>query len=786
MDMLDINKRLGVTDEELDDFESKADMVAKLVAGLADGSLNPEDVKIPGEKSEAEMEAAEQRKKETQKEKLREEKKSIEKERKQWWERAEILQGVSKSEASALRLQRMKSIASSGIHQLNKKHESSETIVDDDGKILFPKPKGRNDALDYSVWDKWIPDDPVSLKEMQSSKAEIETLKNRAFEAANPEFCKQFKEDQETREKKIESSEKAGEKRRLRGNQYFKRKMFKEALSEYREALVHVPLNVSVLCNMSQVYLMMNDVQSALEYTERALFIDSDNVKALWRHARACVCKAQLDVAVHDLEFAHFLEPDNSDISDLLQNCKSELAEELAEAEVAKALKDASGEENAMKLVGMLKEGKLGSDIGLQNRICNEIVSKGPQAKLALASLLESFETCDNKFELAVLVRSTGVLDALCIQLVTAEEPDEIAGVVLFESCFASKLNTQKMQQYKVLDHLYACMSPSVLGIIDRLSNQSLYASEVATKYLSTLFEFIKDKRYRNAATLVISNLAMLDSKTVCEFILKNKTLDVLCDLLAHPETTENAAAAIANVCQNKDVSLVVDVKSLLLKFMQVSNTPVATSYLLAALVNISNTNCNRLKEFTTDAHREQFLKYSASHVSSIVSSRACSLLSKTISDTFTSSHPNLELCLIDRSVEKEMKESVVRCIATVLRQRHCLNDHVVDVLVGLLETQSKMAKQGDSSILAGNDILTSNLTQCFVQISGFSADSEIFRTKVTPAIITLLQYVQDGSTRKNCAIALAKIAKASESNMQVVRSLRGMEMLVELGGRFV
>lgn len=46
---------------------------------------------------------------------------------------------------------------------------------------------------DYSRWEEWSPDDPVSKEEEEERQREKERAENDAFEKANPDFCNQVR-----------------------------------------------------------------------------------------------------------------------------------------------------------------------------------------------------------------------------------------------------------------------------------------------------------------------------------------------------------------------------------------------------------------------------------------------------------------------------------------------------------------------------------------------------------------------------------------------------------------
>jgi hypothetical protein len=66
-------------------------------------------------------------------------------------------------------------------------------------------------ANDYSVWEKWTPQDPVTKEEQAQQEALLEKMRNEEFEKNNPEFCSQFKDDLEKRAQNQKEQEKKAE-----------------------------------------------------------------------------------------------------------------------------------------------------------------------------------------------------------------------------------------------------------------------------------------------------------------------------------------------------------------------------------------------------------------------------------------------------------------------------------------------------------------------------------------------------------------------------------------------
>jgi hypothetical protein len=100
-----------------------------------------------------------------------------------------------------------------------------------------------------------------------------------------------------------------------KGNTAFRCGNLPEAMKCYRKALKILPFEVPVLTNMAQVSLKQEAWEDALEWCERALFVDRKCVKGLFRRALAYKAMGRLQLAVQDLTAAVALEPDNAELA---------------------------------------------------------------------------------------------------------------------------------------------------------------------------------------------------------------------------------------------------------------------------------------------------------------------------------------------------------------------------------------------------------------------------------------------------------------------------------------
>lgn len=111
---------------------------------------------------------------------------------------------------------------------------------------------------------------------------EEERVKNEAFEKSNPDFCTQFMDDLEERNKASEKKKQNATALRLKGNKFFKQKLYEDALRSYMEALKLCPYDdVAVLTNIAQVFIKMKQSEDALEFLNRALALKPSDTKVL-------------------------------------------------------------------------------------------------------------------------------------------------------------------------------------------------------------------------------------------------------------------------------------------------------------------------------------------------------------------------------------------------------------------------------------------------------------------------------------------------------------------------
>lgn len=295
--LLDIERRTGVKEDDIDDFLRKANEVEAAIKGMMDGSVDPNSIKIEGLESEeekAKIEAERQKRLEESRrkaEELRLQRKLEERER--WWAGAELFTAHRRG---------------GGI--VDVEDENSEAKNIDPQTLILQRY-----TADYSRWNEWVPRDPASLQEQQESHALEEAKRNEEFEKNNAEFCKQFVGDMKERSKAIQKKKDEAESLRNKGNRHFKRKEYvPQALAAYMESLKLEPYETKTLTNIAQVFIKINELDDAQDFLGRAVSIDPDHVKAHSRLAFVMGEKCQFRDALQHAQKALKNDPTNADL----------------------------------------------------------------------------------------------------------------------------------------------------------------------------------------------------------------------------------------------------------------------------------------------------------------------------------------------------------------------------------------------------------------------------------------------------------------------------------------
>ena len=279
MAMLDMEKRTGIKKNDIDDWVKKTDALSAAIAGIADGSLDPDTVSLKkygilNEKEKEEERIRKEKNKKELDERVRKEK-AIEAfdEKRKWWDGAEYMYGPRLGSREYTEEEKEK-------QRLDKIAREKRTIAEKEKMI-------NKYSMNYDRWNdkNYVPDDKVSIEEREALEKIEEDKKAKQFEETNNEWCGAMKEDMEKRNKTRETRSKEANANRLKGNRYFGKKDYKSALKLYKEALQGEPYKANILTNIALCLCKLSRWIEAMEYCDRANHLEKKNVKCLSRKA---------------------------------------------------------------------------------------------------------------------------------------------------------------------------------------------------------------------------------------------------------------------------------------------------------------------------------------------------------------------------------------------------------------------------------------------------------------------------------------------------------------------
>ncbi|KAL7641261.1 UNVERIFIED_CONTAM: hypothetical protein RMT77_008399 [Armadillidium vulgare] len=120
-----------------------------------------------------------------------------------------------------------------------------------------------------------------------------------------------------------ELNHKRAEEKKDQGNEYYRKKQYKEALQLYSAAVDLCPDSASYYSNRSACFIMLGNYEKALEDAREAVKLDPSFVKGYLRVAKCNIILGDANAALFVLRRADDLSPHNKSIHDTLANAQS-------------------------------------------------------------------------------------------------------------------------------------------------------------------------------------------------------------------------------------------------------------------------------------------------------------------------------------------------------------------------------------------------------------------------------------------------------------------------------
>lgn len=291
MAALDLEKRTGVKNSDIDDFLRKADAVQDAIRGLKDGTLDPtKEIKIEGieteEEKKSKAEELARKKEEYLAREVKKKAKLKQEEKDKWWRGAELFQGMDPTQMA------------------DEDDEDNVCSSTTDSETVKQQAVLQRYSNDYSRWEMPVVDDPATLAEEAEKAAQKEAQENALFEKNNPDFCGEFRADQQKRAAAAEEKKSGANVLRLKGNRFFKAKRYSEAIEKYMASLKVQPYAVNTLTNISIAHHKKSAFDDALEFANRSVYLEPTNIKARCRRAATLRALGKLEEALIDAQYA--------------------------------------------------------------------------------------------------------------------------------------------------------------------------------------------------------------------------------------------------------------------------------------------------------------------------------------------------------------------------------------------------------------------------------------------------------------------------------------------------
>lgn len=187
-----------------------------------------------------------------------------------------------------------------------RKKKKKNTTVKDNGSI--PKNK-RISGFDYSAWDKFDVD--KALKQIDGDDKNSSSSGEEA--------------DTEDEELEIEKNKQKALLEKDKGNEFFKRGKYDEAIACYTVGIENDPSNAILPANRAMALLKKNQLAAAEADCDLAISIDSTYIKAYLRRGSARIGLKKLELALEDFKKVLELDSENKQAKTEILRIEKEL-----------------------------------------------------------------------------------------------------------------------------------------------------------------------------------------------------------------------------------------------------------------------------------------------------------------------------------------------------------------------------------------------------------------------------------------------------------------------------
>jgi len=177
--------------------------------------------------------------------------------------------------------------------------------------------KSKAGNYDYKKMGKSLARKANALAKIGKFDESISTFKDAMLEDNDHGIKEQMKKV-EKEKKEVDRlaflSPEKGEENRLKGNEYFEKGEFREAIKEYNEGIRRDPENIKIYSNRCFAYIKVYDPPAALKDADKCLEMDPKMIKAWVRKGTIHQLMKEYHKAIAAYDNGLKIEPDNVDL----------------------------------------------------------------------------------------------------------------------------------------------------------------------------------------------------------------------------------------------------------------------------------------------------------------------------------------------------------------------------------------------------------------------------------------------------------------------------------------
>eukprot|EP00053_Salpingoeca_punica_P021265 m.212797 g.212797 ORF g.212797 m.212797 type:complete len:697 (-) comp21608_c0_seq1:451-2541(-) len=614
-------------------------------------------------------------------------------------------------------------------------------------------------------------------------------------------FMRAVEADAQERTYRRELAQKAAAELKEKGNEAIKSNNYAEAVKHYSEAIRYHPDNSLLYSNRSQAYIRMSEFDKAREDSEKALHLDSGNLKAYMRLGIALRALCDFEGAIKTFEtgrkrcLGENQEPFLREVKETMF-AQTEFKEQKSAKEALEA-----GNADAVKMKALTDQlTDRTATLPVIARVCTEMQ---PLLKTPFGQTILRMHN-----GLQILVSNAAVEKAALSDAHGAGEHDALCAIlaVLCDGCIEAQASQRDFlrdtaRTAAVLKALLKSSNPSVcrstLQLLVHLSVSPVPRQALVTEMFEESLQAGLRPRYSSCTLLGLRYICLLSAEmpvrqrartTFYDFFYPPIAAHLQSFCLAEPDASHTTAVLtlLLNLTIDAGTRQTIAAKStcldaclrLLEKLMEPKVFPEAASQLSSLFGFLSNLALveTALKTLTTGSTAVKSALHCLQHQDKQVVERAIGLLARLASQPTVIAQiaEEQESSRLRQMLGEKPNQTLLENLSRLLAKCASLNQNVCQAYA----LDKTFLPQLCALLPTASDAAAGNLALCLAKC--LDAIPAKLLTLEVNVVDMLLDHIkkENSSAQENCSIALARLAKAHAKYMNRMRDLNGIEIL--------